>query len=113
MVAGFLNEKQDRLVDTSNRLEQAEKGLSFSRRLPHSRLPKGEVVPVYEDNNGRGTDYRLAGFRNVQTDSGIKIFEIRDEITLENHMYAGTGRGVYESGGEFYGGYENARKCKG
>lgn len=24
----------------------------------------------------------------------------------------GTGRGVYESGGKFYGGYENAKKCK-
>lgn len=24
----------------------------------------------------------------------------------------GTGRGVYESGGKFHGGYENAKKCK-
>lgn len=28
-------------------------------------------------------------------------------------MHTGTGRGVYEGGGEFHGGYESARKCKG
>ena len=33
---------------------------------------KGEVVPVYEDFNRRGTNYRLVGFRNVQTEQNIK-----------------------------------------
>ena len=47
---------------------------------------KGELVPVYEDFNRRGTDYRLVGFRNVQTEQGIKISEIRDEITPENRI---------------------------
>ena len=47
---------------------------------------KGEVIPVYEDFNRRGTSYTLAGFWNVQTDSGIKISEIKDEITLENRI---------------------------
>ena len=47
---------------------------------------KGEVVPVYEDYNGRGTDYQLAGFWNVQTEQGIKVSEIRDEITLKNRI---------------------------
>lgn len=47
---------------------------------------KGEVVPVYEDYNGRGTDYQLAGFWNVQTEQGIKVSEIRDEITPENRV---------------------------
>lgn len=47
---------------------------------------KGEVVPVYEDYNRRGTDYRLAGFRNVQTEQAIKVFEIRDEIMPENRI---------------------------
>ena len=47
---------------------------------------RGEVVPVYEDFNRRGTDYRLAGFRNVQTEQVIKIFEIRDEIIPENQI---------------------------
>jgi len=46
----------------------------------------GEVVPVYEDYNGWGTDYRLAGFRNVQTEQAIKVLEIRDEITPENRI---------------------------
>ncbi len=47
---------------------------------------KGEVVPVYEDYNRRGTEYRLAGFRNVQTEQVIKVFEIKDEITSENRI---------------------------
>ena len=47
---------------------------------------KGEVVPVYEDYNGRGTDYQLAGFWNVQTEQGIKASEIRDEITPDNRI---------------------------
>ena len=47
---------------------------------------KGEVNPVYEDFNRRGTSYTLAGFWNVQTDSGIKISEIKDEITPENRI---------------------------
>lgn len=47
---------------------------------------RGEVVPIYEDYNRRGTDYRLAGFWNVQTEQAIKIFEIRDEITPENRI---------------------------
>lgn len=34
---------------------------------------KGEVIPVYEDFNRRGTEYSLAGFRNMHTDFGIKI----------------------------------------
>lgn len=44
------------------------------------------MIPVYEDFNGRGTDYKLAGFWNVQTEHGIKISEIRDEITPENRI---------------------------
>ena len=47
---------------------------------------KGEVVPVYEDYNGRGTDYQLAGFWNVQTEQGIKVSEIRGEIAPENRI---------------------------
>ncbi len=47
---------------------------------------KGEVVPVYEDFNRRGTDYRLVGFWNVQTKQAVKASEIRDEITPENRI---------------------------
>lgn len=47
---------------------------------------RGEVVPLYEDFNRRGTDYRLVGFWNVQTEQAIKVFEIRDEITPENRI---------------------------
>ena len=47
---------------------------------------KGEVVPVYEDYNGRGTDYRLAGFWNVQTKQSIKVSEISEEIIPENRI---------------------------
>ncbi len=47
---------------------------------------KGEVVPVYEDFNGRGIDYRLAGFRNMQTEQNIRIIDIRDEITPKNRI---------------------------
>ena len=47
---------------------------------------KREVIPVYEDFNGRGTDYKLAGFWNVQTEHGIKVSEIMDEITSENRI---------------------------
>ena len=47
---------------------------------------RGEVVPVYEDFNRRGTEYRLAGFWNVQTEQAIKVLEIRDEITPENRI---------------------------
>lgn len=47
---------------------------------------KGEVVPVYEDYNGRGTDYSLAGFWNVQTEQAVKASEIRDEIIPENRV---------------------------
>ena len=46
----------------------------------------GEVVPVYEDYNGRGTDYRLAGFWNVQTEQAVKVSEIREEIMPENRI---------------------------
>ncbi len=45
---------------------------------------KGEVVLVYEDYNGRGTEYQLAGFWNVQTEQAVKISEIREEIIPEN-----------------------------
>ena len=41
---------------------------------------------MYEDFNGRGTDYTLAGFWNVQTEQSIKISEIRDEITPDNRI---------------------------
>ncbi|MCI8365602.1 MAG: hypothetical protein HFG34_11750 [Eubacterium sp.] len=47
---------------------------------------KGEVVPVYEDFNGRGTDYRPAGFRNVQTEQNIRVIDIKDEIIPENRI---------------------------
>lgn len=47
---------------------------------------KGEVVPVYEDYNIRGMDYRLAGFWNVQTEQAIKISDVRDEIIPENRI---------------------------
>lgn len=47
---------------------------------------KGDVVPVYEDYNGRGTEYRLAGFWNVQTEQAIKVSEIKDEIIPENRI---------------------------
>lgn len=47
---------------------------------------RGEVVPVYEDYNGRGMDYRLVGFWNVQTKQAIKVLEIRDEIIPENRI---------------------------
>ena len=48
----------------------------------------GEVVPVYEDYNGRGTEYRLAGFWNVQKEQAVKVSEIREEIMPENRpMY--------------------------
>ena len=47
---------------------------------------KGEVIPVYEDYNGRGTDYRLAGFWNVQKEQAVKVSEIREEIMPENRI---------------------------
>ncbi len=47
---------------------------------------KGEMVPVYEDFNGRGTDYRLAGFRNMRMEQNIRLIDIKDEITPENRM---------------------------
>jgi len=47
---------------------------------------RGEVVPLYEDFNRRGTDYRLVGFWNVQTEQAIKVLEIRDEIIPENRI---------------------------
>lgn len=46
----------------------------------------GEVVPVYEDYNGRGTEYRLAGFWNVQKEQAVKVSEIREEIMPENRI---------------------------
>ncbi|MCI8364341.1 MAG: hypothetical protein HFG34_05265 [Eubacterium sp.] len=39
---------------------------------------------MYEDFNGRGTDYRLAGFRNMQTEQNIRVIDIKDEIISEN-----------------------------
>lgn len=47
---------------------------------------KGEVVPIYEDFNRRGTNYRLVGFWNMQTEQAIKVSVIRDEIILENRI---------------------------
>lgn len=47
---------------------------------------KGEVVPVYEDFNRRGMEYKLAGFWNVQTEQAIKVSEIKDDITPENRI---------------------------
>lgn len=44
------------------------------------------MIPVYEDFNRRGTEYKLAGFWNVRTEHAIKIFEIKDEITPENRI---------------------------
>lgn len=47
---------------------------------------KGEVVPLYEDFNRRGTNYQLVGFRNMQTEQNIRVVDIRDEITPENRI---------------------------
>lgn len=47
---------------------------------------KGEVMPVYEDFNRRGIEYKLAGFWNVQTEQAIKVSEIKDEIAPENRI---------------------------
>lgn len=47
---------------------------------------RGNVVPLYEDFNRRGTDYRLVGFWNVQTEQAIKVLEKRDEITSESRI---------------------------
>lgn len=44
------------------------------------------MVPLYEDFNRRGTDYRLVGFWNVHTEQAIKVLEIRDEIIPENRI---------------------------
>ena len=76
---------------------------------------KGEVVPVYEDYNRRGTDYQLAGFWNMQTEQAVKVSEIRDEIIPENRICTLEQAEVYmkEGSGEFHGGNENTRKCKG
>ncbi len=41
---------------------------------------------MYEDFNRRGTDYRLAGFWNMQTEQAIKVSEIKNEITPENRI---------------------------
>ena len=41
---------------------------------------------MYEDYNGRGTEYQLAGFWNVQTEQAIKVSDIREEITPENRI---------------------------
>ena len=61
---------------------------SFSIPLPSWQTSTGEVVPVYEDYNGRGTEYRLAGFWNVQKEQAVKVSEIREEIMPENRpMY--------------------------
>lgn len=47
---------------------------------------KGEMVPVYEDFNKRGIDYRLVGFRNMQTEQNIRVIDIKDEIIPENRI---------------------------
>ena len=52
---------------------------------------------MYEDYNGRGTDYKLAGFWNVQTEHGIKVSEIKDEITPENRVCTLEQAGLYHS----------------
>ena len=41
---------------------------------------------MYEDYNGRGTEYRLAGFWNVQKEQAVKVSEIREEIMPENRI---------------------------
>lgn len=66
-------------------LHQYERFVIFPE-IASWQTSKGEVVPVYEDFNRRGTDYRLAGFWNVQTEQEIKVFEIKDEITPENRI---------------------------
>jgi len=48
---------------------------------------KGEVVPVYEDFNRRGMEYRLAEFWNVQTEQAIKVLDIKDGIIPENQIW--------------------------
>lgn len=41
---------------------------------------------MYEDFNGLGIDYRLAGFQNVQTEQNIRVINIQDEIIPENRI---------------------------
>ena len=66
-------------------LPRYDRLVSFSE-VASWQTSQGEVVPVYEDYNGRGTDYRLAGFWNVQTKQAIKVYEIKDEIIPENRI---------------------------
>ena len=47
---------------------------------------QGEVIPIYEDFNGRGVSYTLVGFWNLRTKSTIRISEIHDEIAPENRI---------------------------
>lgn len=73
------------LKEYRNPLLRYEKYVSFPE-IASWQTSKGEMVPVYEDFNGRGTDYRLAGFRNVQTEQNIRVIDIRVEIIPENRI---------------------------
>ena len=59
MVAGFLEEKQDRLFDTSQRLEEVEKEVSETERQLSDK--KAEVVGAEEDLIQIKTESRAGG----------------------------------------------------
>ena len=54
---------------------------------------------------------QTGGIPECATEQVIEVFEIRDEITPENWICML--EQADEGGGEFYGGYESTRKCKG
>jgi hypothetical protein len=46
---------------------------------------KGEVTPVFRDDPG-GYNYKLEGFRNIETKAIYKIENLKEEICSDNRI---------------------------
>lgn len=47
---------------------------------------KGEVVPVFSDYHNEGYNYRLVGYRNLETKEQYSVESIQKEIMAENRI---------------------------
>lgn len=61
-------------------------GLCWFPRLMRWNTSKGEVVPVFSDYHNEGYNYRLVGYRNLETKEQYSVESIQGEIKAENRI---------------------------
>ena len=65
--------------------EMVQEGFCWFPRLMRWNTSKGEVAPVFRDDSG-GYNYKLEGFRNIETKAIYRAKNLKGEICSENRI---------------------------